>query len=157
MGREGTPAPPGAGTLATQGSDLKDAGWSLQPEDGMQEKTNGLSKFSPFPHMGQKRPGAVETGLFGKRVETKSLGSTGLGILVTSPRPPLRTGTLMSERLVWRRVVKAAGPTPESGIPGREKLGTRPEATREPRWGGRVGLCWAIACPGRARATQPSR
>lgn len=156
LGREGTLAPLGEGTLAIQRCYLKDAGWSLQPEDGMQEK-NSLSKFSPFSHIGQKRSGVVETGLFGKRVETKSLRSTGLGIFVTSPRPPHRTGTLVLKRLVWRRVVKAAGPTPESGVPGREKLGTRAEATLEPRWGGQVGLCWAFVCPERARATQPRR
>lgn len=43
MGRE---APPGEGKLAISGSHLEDAGWSLQPKDGMQEEENSLSKFS---------------------------------------------------------------------------------------------------------------
>lgn len=59
----------------------------------------------------------MEIGLFGKRVETKSLRSTGFGIFVPSPRPPHRAGTLVSKRLVWRRAVKADGPAPEVECP----------------------------------------
>lgn len=77
---------------------LKDDGWSLQREDGMQEEeAKSFPKFSPLSHTGQKRSGVVETGAFGKLIDQKPQDAgLGLGILVTVHQTPNQAGTLVS-------------------------------------------------------------
>lgn len=56
MEHEWTLAPWGRRMLAISGSYLKDTGWSLQSEGGMQEvEAKSFSKFAPLSHTGQKR------------------------------------------------------------------------------------------------------
>lgn len=93
----------------------------------MQEKTNSLSKFSPFSHIGQKRNRA-----FGKRVETKSLRSTALGIFVTSPKASAsdRNSSVKTPGLApvckssWTDTGKGSARSGKAGDPGRGHSGT---------------------------------
>lgn len=51
MGHKGILAPQGDGLLTISGSYLKDEGWSLQPENEMQEEEEkSFLKFSPLSH-----------------------------------------------------------------------------------------------------------
>lgn len=147
MGREGTLAPPGGGTLATPGSSLKDAD-GLQPEDGMQEEANSLSKFSSFSHTGERGSGGVEAGLFGRLVDQKPQ-------IACLGDPRYSSQASSSGR---NSSVKTAGLAPgcksswtytgKAERPGGKSCGPAPA-------GRQVDLGWRLVCPGRAGATEP--
>ena len=153
MGREGTLAPPGEGTLAVSGPYLKDAGWSLQPKDEMQEEeANNLSKFSPFFHIGQEISGVVEARLFGKLVHQRPQLAW-LGV------PHYWSKASAS----GRNSIKTPGSAPDcesrrtytgKWIARWGKAADSEEAVLQRRWDRQVGFCPRFVLPGRARAAR---
>lgn len=97
--------------LAISGSYLKDTGWSLQSEGGMQEgEANSFSIFAPLSHTGQKRWGGGGGGDFWEASRPKT--SVRRGPVASLLFPGLCTRPeLVSSGLVSRRPGKADGPT----------------------------------------------